>query len=903
VKYSILHTKLNRPSVAPDVLPRERLTKRLDQGRKRPLTLISAPAGYGKSTLASRWLESGDHPFAWVSLDDDNNDLHQFLNYLLAAIQERFPTCDLRSEALLNADRLPPTDKLARYLLNDLHQVPESFIIVLDDYQRIKETRVHDFITALLKNPAGNVHLMLLTRQDPPLPLATMRGRGLVTEIRADDLRFTPDEAAAFLGRMLDVTVDKATADLLEAKTEGWATGLRLAGLYLRGEKNLNRCLQQLSGSSGHIAEYLAAEVLSRQHPKMVSYLLETSILDRFCAPLCGQMHQEQGDKQSEVTAEQFIHWLVNTKLFVITLDDEGYWFRYHHIFQAFLQGELRKQRTADRIADLHRAAGNWFAENDLVEEAIRHALAAGENQAAVRLVLEHRYDLMSNAQYHRLNNWLALLPRDTVAETPLLLTTQAITAWVSGQRGAVATLTEQAKRLLDRLSPESPEYAILQGEIITLHNVVCALNSEPASAWIDSHKAFEWLPKKAFFFRMLAVVETALCHQMKGNLNQGVKLLKDELKAPDLPISIQARGWFYLCIINYLDCNTSGTLLSGLKSIEISDNHRLAHTGGISKYFIGATHYLSNDLTKAKFYLLGVLGDRAYTNAIYVSQACGILGFIYLSEGCPEKAESVIEQAVDSAWQMQDQYSPAIRKALRVELALRQGMVAEARRLSLGVDYEILPLSWFIYMPQLTRIKLLLADGSDRSLEEARSRLVEIDQKMRRINRKCVRIDILALLALVCHQRNEHAAAAEHLQAALDLAEPQEWIRTFMDLGRPMVDLLTSLIQDRTGKTFAQRVLKACQAEHRKNDPSEPDVPVEPRFFEQPPHHILTRREIEILPLLAEGLSNQDIAARLYIAPVTVKKHLQNIYKKLNAKNRLEALKKSRQMGIRIIN
>ena len=226
---------------------------------------------------------------------------------------------------------------------------------------------------------------------------------------------------------------------------------------------------------------------------------------------------------------------------------------------------------------------------------------------------------------------------------------------------------------------------------------------------------------------------------------------------------------------------------------------------------------------------------------------------------------------------------------------------MAEACRLSLGVDFEILPLSWFIYMPQLTNIKLLLADGSDRSLEEARSRLVEMDQKMRRINRKCVRIDILALLALVCHQRNEHAAAAEHLQAALDLAEPQGWVRNFVDLGRPMEDLLICLIQDRTGQTFAQRVLKACKAEHRKNELSEPDVPTKPRFSEQPPHNILTRREIEIFPLLAEGLSNKDIAARLYIAPDTVKKHLQNIYKKLNAKNRFEALKKSRETGILI--
>ena len=229
----------------------------------------------------------------------------------------------------------------------------------------------------------------------------------------------------------------------------------------------------------------------------------------------------------------------------------------------------------------------------------------------------------------------------------------------------------------------------------------------------------------------------------------------------------------------------------------------------------------------------------------------------------------------------MQDNYFPAIIKALRVELALRQGMVDEARRLSIGVNFDILPPSWHLFMPQLTNIKLLLADGTDRSLEDARSRLVEMDQKMRRINRKCVLIGVLALLALVCHKRNEQAAATEHLQAALDLAEAQGWIRTFVDLGKPMVDLLMFLIQHQTGQTYAQRVLKACQVDQRKRRPSEPDAPSQPRIFEQIHQDILTRREIEVLALLAEGLSNNEIAARLYIAPLTVKKHLQNVYKK----------------------
>jgi len=407
LKQGILLTKLQRPHVAPDIFPRARLLDQLNEGRHRPLTLISAPAGYGKSTLASRWVATCASPSGWVSLDESDSDLRMFPRYVLAAIKSASSKLEFRTEALLEASQLPSALVLAHQLLNDLHQITKPFILVLDDFHRIHETSVHDLVTEVLAYPPQAMHLVLLTRRDPPLPIARLRGRGQVTEIRSADLRFTPNEAAGFLNKMLKVPVDDDTAALLDQKMEGWVTGLRLAGLYLQGQKDMKLRVQELSGSSGYIAEYLAAEVLSRQHPEMVSYLLETSILDRFCAPLCGQMHQKQSSKQPEFSADQFIQWLVDSDLFVIALDDEGYWFRYHHLFQAFLKGELRKQRTADRIADLHRIAGTWFAENDLIEEAIRHLMAAGDLSSAIQLIVDHRHALMNTSQYSRLRRLL----------------------------------------------------------------------------------------------------------------------------------------------------------------------------------------------------------------------------------------------------------------------------------------------------------------------------------------------------------------------------------------------------------------------------------------------------------------------------------------------------------------
>ena len=897
-----IRTKLHRPPGAADHLHRQHLLDRLNQRLQRPLTLISAPAGYGKTTLASCWLEACESPSGWLSLHEQDNDLRLFLTYVVAAVQTIFPHALSETMALLNAANLPPLSVLVASLTNELDLIEQDFILVLDDIHHIQDRSVYDLLTELLRHPPQAMHLVLLTRRDPAFPLARLRGLGRMTEIRASDLRFTSAETADFLSKMLEVPVKDATAALLEKKTEGWVTGLRLAGLYLRDQVDLKQRVQEISGSSQHIAEYLVEEVLAKQNPNIEAFLVETTVLDRFCAPLCQALHSkgiEKRNEEQDVDAQRFIDWLVEANIFIVPLDDEGYWFRYHHLFREFLKAQLHKRANPDTIARLHMLASKWFADNGLIDEAIRQALAAGESQEAVRLVVEHRYDLLNTSKFLDFARWLRLLPEKAIVENPILLMSRAFLGFSLGPDSDVGTYTKQASRRADALPAESPESSTLTGEIASMQSMQDVMLGQPASASIHAQKALQLLPRQALFSRSLAIGSIAGIHQMEGDCGQGIKVLKDSLTDPVWPAGIRMRMWVYHCAASFMEADSSGVLWAGRKCLRTKGSAEFIHPRSNAQFYLGAIHYLRNELVEARHFLTDVVTKRAASQAAIVIQASGILGFIHLAEGCPEEAGRIIEFVSLDSWHMHYGYAPATRNALLVEFTLRQGKVDEARRLGESVEFDLRPPHWLLYTPQLTPIKLLLAEGTDQSLKEAHTRLAELDEHMHRVNRKSVRIDVLALLALVCNAQGEETSALENLQAALDLSEPGGWIRNFVDLGAPMLDLLERLNQAQPGHTYTQQALDACRAQARINALAASNGKKTSRLSGRPPGEILTDREIEILPLLAEGLSNKQIAARLFIAPVTVKTHLQNIYRKLNAEGRIQALKKARELGL----
>lgn len=903
MKNTLLSTKLQPPPVAPDIIRRDQLIALLKHGRYRPLTLISAPAGYGKSTLGSLWAGTCESPCGWVSLDPGDNDLRKFLSYILAAIKQLFQVAVWRTESLLEADRLPQAAELALYLLNDLQQVDGPFTLILDDYHHITEATVRDFVAALLEHPSQYMHLMLLTRVDPSLPVAAMRGRGLLNEIRESDLRLTPDEVVDFMNRIPGFNADNSTASILESKTEGWAAGLRLTGYYLQGCSDQQKKVEDLDGNSDHIAEYLLSEVLSKQSDEMITFLVETSILDRFCIPLCSQFYQKgdnENSGQHDVGVEKYIQWLKESHLFVVALDDKSYWFRYHHLFHDFLKGQLSKRVNTERVAELHRIAGGWFAKNNLIEDAIQQWVKAGEISKAEQLIIEHRHTLMNSSQFTSLNHWINILPEDSQANNPLLMTTRSFISMEQGNYADARLTMMEARRMLESVPSDSDEYGIINAEIVIMQSIVDILVGSADSSDSNLREAFDALPKDSVFMRALEVTLISYYLQVEGNKKEAVSVIKKACSIPDWPSNIQARLHFHQCLMLYMSADLNG-IMNTLEECRQTIEHRQSfHTRAYHNYFYGVAKYFQNDLSTAKKFLLKVLDDRHTANSAYVADAGFILACIFLSLGESDAADQVIERIRSHCLENNYTRVVSIINAFDAEFAIRQGDIQKAFLICMDADFEARKPLWFFYVTQLTPVKCQLALGTEDSLEEALSRLVRLEEKMNRLNRINVRIEALALLALLHYRREEMSTACKYLLTALELAAPNGWVRSFVDLGEDMVALLEHFLENRPDKGFAQRILQACQAENlNQNNALAEDVVTGAWTIKETSIELLTRRETEILPFLTEGLSNKEIAGELGISEGTAKTHLRNIFKKLNVNSRIETINKLHKSGL----
>ncbi len=885
----ILHTKLYRPATTPDLVVRERLLARLGSDRLPPLTLVSAPAGYGKTTLISHWLETLDRPSAWLSLDESDGEPRVFLGYLVAALRGLFPGCCRELSALLDSDELPPAAYLAARLSNELEAIAEPFVLALDDYHRIREPTVHELLDRLLAHPPRRLHLAILTRRNPPLSLAALRARHQVREIRMRDLRFDRRETAEFLERTLERPVGGSAVPRLHKTTEGWPVALRLVALALR-DRDAGELARGFDGDSRELQEYLLAEILERQPEAVRECLGKTSILERFCLPLCaavcGWTSEEGGDAASGAA---FVDLLESRGLPVVALDERCRWFRYHHLFQELLRRRLDAELDAGEIAALHRRAARWLEGEGLIEDALHHVLEAGDAAAAGRLVKRHRQEILDREQWHRLDRWLARLPAEVVAADAELLLTRA---WSMGNRfrhGELGLVLGRVETLLGGVA-EATGRRRLQGELDVQHAHRDYFAARGRRAVAHAERALRRLPPESVTQRAAATIYLAGGLQMTGEWRRAAELIRRRLGRSAGEAATHGRMLLTLGFLQWIEADLTAFEQTGATMLEVGRSQGLPETSAFARYFQGAARYQRGDLDAAERWVAAVVSDPARPIVGNWLRCVAVLAFCHQARGRPAEARELVESAARHFLAVGNTFALAHVQACQAELALRQGRLAEAVRWASAFEAGELVPAFGFFVPGLIAARIFLAQGSPEALERARHLLADMRTFLEHTHNTRFLIDALALQALLYDAEGDESAALAALERAVVLAQPGRFLRLFVDLGPGLCALLLRLDLEGDAGRYVSEIVDAFGHEARGPQPAA----AQPQLIEP-----LTRRELEILRLLADRLSNKEIAAELFISPVTVKRHAHNLYQKLGVHGRRAAVTRAAEIGL----
>ena len=899
----ILHTKLHRPAVDIDTIPRLRLLERLTRNPNRALTLLAAPAGFGKTTLISSWLDldTNERPSAWFSIDGNDNSLPVFLGYLVAAIQSIFFEAFPETDMLLHSSHLAPAEVFTTTFINEVARLPRDFMLVLDDYHFVQDEAIHQFVIRLIRQRPRRLHLVLITRTTPPFPLASLRAApAALLELRMRDLRFTARETRAFVERAIGDRLNDDALAVLEERTEGWAAGLRLAALSLQNHPDPQAFLKGFQGTSTYVMDYLMDEVISQQPADIVDMLLRTSILDRFCVALCDAISVGQAD----IGSRAFLDWVERTNLFVVSLDDRGEWQRYDHLFKELLLSRLQAHYGLAEVAALHTRASDWFAANDLVDEAVRHALAAGDAVRAARVAERNIHVALAREDRVTLDRWLHALPDDVKQVRPALLVARAWQAHFQGDTLAINTLLKQAEGILARDAHDLDGDMLrwVQGSSAALWSEYCFVENALERAIEYSQRALDTLPAAGLFERRTAVAYLCYAKQALGQVEEAERLVAEELERAGSSMSTYtAQIYLTLCWIRLMSGDLQQLSQLAQHLLKQTQRGQLMLSLTWAHYFLGLLHYEWNDLDKADQHFKAI-AERRYSAHFTAAQESLLgLALIRQAQGSAEEARETTEALAAFNLEWAGSITTKTRSA-QARLAVLQGNLEAAvpwvDGLTLSVPDRPIPL---FDEPSMTRARVLIAEKTDDSLHRA-TQLLDGVQQLAVANHNSRRlVEVHAMRAMALDAQGQDAAALDVLQQAVVLAQPGGFIRMFVDLGPPMVTLLTPLAKRGIAPNYLQRLLSAFALDDAETGPDRPDEATVDADADgmTAADLLLTPRELEVLGLLDSPLSDKEIAARLFITVNTVKRHTSSIYQKLGVHSRRRAVARAKGLHI----
>lgn len=876
----LLRTKLHRPPIIHNHVHRSKLLERLDNSSHKSVNLISAPAGYGKSMLVSCWLEVCKEPGAWLSIDQDDNDLRRFLSYFIAAIQTIHPHAACQTKTLIDSTILPPHQVLATTLVNELDLLGNDFNIVLDDIHHIHDKIVHDFLNLVLKYPPRNMNLVLVGRRDPLIAIATLRARGKLAELRMRDLRFTMAESITFLQAATTHEIDLSTISALAKKTEGWVTGLHLVALAMQGEKNPGQKLLKLKGTTHYVVEYLINEVLDHQPADIRTCLLHISILDRFCAPLCKAL--------CEIDGMAFINGLMSGNLFIISLDEDNQWFRYHHLFQTLLRRLLNNHLSPEDIRGLHDKASQWFASQNLIDEALAHAMAAGKPDQAADIVELHRLEVLNADRWPALARWLSQLPEKIIWQRPELLLGEA---WLAYYRFRIEELVRIVARIEVLLNKNCNRLA-WEAELSLFKSYLFYWQGHTREMLIHVAKAQAGLPHTHDLMRADSEIYFGLAHHMAGQKQVAIKALTNRIKRqPDYKSLLITRQIITLAFIHLLSGSLQEASIYSRQLGELARYTSPIYIKSWSTYLLGCCHFQSGNWKAAERCFQWMADNRYVAHTAAVMSSLTGLGLTLHFMGQSRESSHVAQQLMDFAVETKDPGNLSIAESGQARIALLQGD-QESRCPSNEVT-TMATAFIFLEAPQITHCRLLVAQESEEAIQKIES-LVTLTKD---IHNTFHLIDLFVLQAVIFYRNNRLNDSDQSLKQALDLAAPGCWVRPFIELGPIMCDLLIRLKQQNVQVDYVNNLLEVfhdLKTEPKSEIHSPPGPKVNKLTVES-----LTNRELDVLELLAERLQNKEISNNLSISIATVKTHLRHIYEKLNVRNRRQAVLKAEKIGL----
>lgn len=871
----ILATKLYIPSPRPKLVLRPRLIEQINGGLNGRLTLISAPAGFGKTTVVSEWIAESEQSVAWLSLDEGDNDPARFLTYLVAALQTIVPTVGESLLSALQSLQPPQPDSMMAVLLNDLMSIPNDLVLVIDDYHIVDSKPVDDILTFLLEHLPPQIHLIITTREDPPLPLARLRARGQMTELRIADLRFTRSEAAGFLNQVMKLNLSEEDISALETRTEGWIAGLQLAALSMQQHQDTSNFIKSFTGSHHFVLDYLVEEVLHQQSESVQDFLLRTSILNRMCGPLCEAILND-----SAVDGQEALEYLEQANLFIVPLDNERLWYRYHHLFVELLRQRMQQSNdiSPEDAAELHIRASQWYEDNDLDIEAFHHATAANDIERAERLIEGDGMPLHFRGAVLPVLNWLKSLPTSILDEYPSLYTAYASVLLVTGQSSGVDQILLSAEAVLQQ-AEQTDKSRDLIGRFAAIRATKAASAQQVETIISESQRALEYLHPDNLPFRTSTAWKLGFAYHLQGDRAAARKSYEEVISTG------QASGNVIFTIMATI----------GLGSLQQSDN----------QLYLAAQTFQR---------VLDIFGDQPLPVTGEVHHG---LAQIYYEWNDIDRAFEHAQQSVQLAQPVEGSRI-IFYKTFLARLTLARGDVAEAVNILATVDRFVRQQKLMHLMPEVaaTQVLTLLYQGNltaathlvethNLPLSQARVQLAQGDpsaalavlepfrEQMEAREWHDERLKAMVLQAVALHMDGDTDVAVQVLSDALAMAAAGGFIRIFVDEGRPMTELLPEVAAHGIMPDYIEKLLEAFDDEGLTREEASY------RPTTQPLIEPLSERELEVLHLVAQGLSNREISDRLFLALSTVKGHNQRIFGKLAVQRRTEAVARARELGL----